>query len=182
MSSLYWTPQSPAFDLIWFVVEQAIHIINVQPTNLQQPWDANMLIWNTTSEECFQPLDEEVKAAVKVNRLQPSISIMKPNVLRQESGTFVLEQLEHRRRFFQEPQGKLHLHPFHSRERHTSPQPTSLKLHTNTHKIKKMYACAFDFALNWKFESHLDTTCSAPNSRQLVTVWSTKKQRLQKQM
>lgn len=96
-----------------------------------------MLIWNTTSEECFQPFDEEVKAAVKVNRLQPSISIMKPNVLRQESGTFVLEQLEHRRRFFQEPQSKLHLRPFHSRERHTSPQPTSLKLHTNTHKIKK---------------------------------------------
>ncbi len=57
MSSLYsWLPQSPDLNPIehlWDVVEREIHIMNVQPTNLQQLCDAIMSIWTKISEECF---------------------------------------------------------------------------------------------------------------------------------
>lgn len=36
------------------VVEQEIHIIDVQPTSLQQLSDALMSVWTKVSEECFQ--------------------------------------------------------------------------------------------------------------------------------
>ncbi len=58
---LKWAPQSPDLNPIehlWDVVEREIHIMDVQPTNLQQLCDAIMLIWTKISEECFQHLVE----------------------------------------------------------------------------------------------------------------------------
>ncbi len=54
MSSLYSNDhQSPDLNLIehlWDVVEREIHIMDVQPTNLQQLRDAIMSIWTKISE------------------------------------------------------------------------------------------------------------------------------------
>ncbi len=54
-----WPPHSPALNPIehlWDVVEWEIHIMDVQPPNLQQLRDAIMSIWTKISEECFQHL------------------------------------------------------------------------------------------------------------------------------
>ncbi len=56
---LKWPPQSPDLNPIehlWDVVEREIHIMVVQPTNLQQLHDAIMSIWTKISEECFNTL------------------------------------------------------------------------------------------------------------------------------
>ncbi len=58
---LKWPPQSPDLNPIehlWDVVERDIHIMDVQPKNLQQLRDAIMSIWAQISEECFQHLVE----------------------------------------------------------------------------------------------------------------------------
>ncbi len=50
---LKWPPQSPDLNPIehlWDVVEREIHIMDVQPTNLQQLRDAIMTIWTKISE------------------------------------------------------------------------------------------------------------------------------------
>ncbi len=72
---LKWPPQSPDLNLIehlWDMVEQEIHIMDVQPTNLQQLRDAIMSIWTKISEECFQHLvasmPRRIKAVLKANR------------------------------------------------------------------------------------------------------------------
>ncbi len=71
---LKWPPQSPDLNPIehlWDVVEREIHIMDVQPTNLQQLCDAIMSIWTKISEECFQHLVESmprrIKAVLKAN-------------------------------------------------------------------------------------------------------------------
>ncbi len=72
---LKWPPQSPDLNPIehlWDVVEREIHIMDVQPTNLQQLCDAIMSIWTKISEECFQHLVESmpqrIKAVLKAKR------------------------------------------------------------------------------------------------------------------
>ncbi len=65
---LKWPPQSPDLNPIehlWDVVEREIHIMDVQPTNLQQLRDAIMSIWNKISEECFQHLVESMPRRIK---------------------------------------------------------------------------------------------------------------------
>ncbi len=65
---LKWPPQSPDINQIehlWDVVEQEIHIIDVQPTNLQKLCDAIMSIWTKISEECFQHLVESMLRRIK---------------------------------------------------------------------------------------------------------------------
>ncbi len=60
---LKWPPQSPDLNPIehlWDVVEQKIHITDVQLTYLQQLRDAIMPIWTNISEECFQHLVESM--------------------------------------------------------------------------------------------------------------------------
>ncbi len=60
---LKWPPQSPYLNPIehlWDVVEREIHIMDVQPTNLQQLRDAIRSIWTKISEECFQHLVESM--------------------------------------------------------------------------------------------------------------------------
>ncbi len=64
-----WPPQSPDFNPIeqlWDVVERDIHIMDVQPTNLQQLRDAIISIWTNISEECFQHLVESMPRRIKV--------------------------------------------------------------------------------------------------------------------
>ncbi len=46
--------RSQLIDHLWDMVEQEIHIMDVQPTDLQQLHDAIMSIWTKISEECFQ--------------------------------------------------------------------------------------------------------------------------------
>ncbi len=72
---LKWPPQSPDLNPIehlWDVVEREIHIMDVQPTNLQQLRDAIMSIRTNISEECFQRLVESmprrIKAVLKARR------------------------------------------------------------------------------------------------------------------
>ncbi len=65
---LKWPPQSPDLNPIehlWDVVEQEIHIMDVQPTNQQQLCDAIMSIWTKISEECFQHLVESMPRSIK---------------------------------------------------------------------------------------------------------------------
>ncbi len=61
-------PQSPdlnPIEQLWDVVEQEIHIMDVQPTNLQQLRDAVMSIWTKISEECFQHLVEPMPQRIE---------------------------------------------------------------------------------------------------------------------
>ncbi len=61
---LKWPPQSPDLNLIEHlrdVVEREIHIMDVQPKNLQQLRDAIMSIWTKICEECFQHLAESMQ-------------------------------------------------------------------------------------------------------------------------
>ncbi len=62
---LKWPPQSPDFNPIehlWDVVEREIHIMDVQPTNLQQLRDAIMSIWTKFSSKTLLNLCyEEVR-------------------------------------------------------------------------------------------------------------------------
>lgn len=44
---------------------QEIHIMDVQPTNVQQLCDAVMSIWTKTSEEYFQQLVDSVSWIIK---------------------------------------------------------------------------------------------------------------------
>ncbi len=63
-----WPPQSPDLNPIehlWDVVEREIHIMDIQPTNLQQLRDAIMSIWTKISEECFQHLVESMPHRIK---------------------------------------------------------------------------------------------------------------------
>ncbi len=65
---LKWPPQSPDLNPVehlWDAVEREIHIMDVQPTNLQQLRDAIMLIWTKISEECFQHLVESMPRRIK---------------------------------------------------------------------------------------------------------------------
>ncbi len=65
---LKWPPQSPDLNPIehlWDVVEREIHIMDVQPTNLQQLRDAIVPIWTNISEECFQHLVESMPRRIK---------------------------------------------------------------------------------------------------------------------
>ncbi len=65
---LKWPPRSPDFNSIeqlWDVVKREIHIMDVQPTNLQQLCDAIMSIWTKISEECFQHLVESMPRRIK---------------------------------------------------------------------------------------------------------------------
>ncbi len=78
---LKWPPQSPDLNPIehlWDVVEREIHIMDIQPTNLQQLRDAIMSILTNISEECFQHLVESmprrIKAVLKAKGVQPGTS------------------------------------------------------------------------------------------------------------
>ncbi len=78
-----WPPQSPDLNPIehlWDVVEREIRIMDVQPTNLQQLYDANMSIWTKISEECFQHLVESmpqrIKAVLKATRRRGSNPVL----------------------------------------------------------------------------------------------------------
>ncbi len=51
---------------LWDVVEWEIHIMDVQPINLQQLCDAIMSIWTKISEECFQHLVESMPRRIKI--------------------------------------------------------------------------------------------------------------------
>ncbi len=65
---LKWPPQSPDLNPIehlWDVVEWEIHIMDVQPTNLQQLCEALMSIWTKISEECFQHLVKSMPQRIK---------------------------------------------------------------------------------------------------------------------
>ncbi len=65
---LKWPPQSPDLNPIEHlqdVVEREIHIMDVQPTNLQQLCDAIVSIWTKISEECFQHLVESMPRRIK---------------------------------------------------------------------------------------------------------------------
>ncbi len=65
---LKWPPQSPDLNPIEHlldVVEREIHIMDVQPTNLQQLRDAIMSIWTKISEKCLQHLIESMPRIIK---------------------------------------------------------------------------------------------------------------------
>ncbi len=52
--------RSQSIEHLCDVVEREIHIMDVQPTNLQQLRDAIMSMWTKISEECFQHLVESM--------------------------------------------------------------------------------------------------------------------------
>ena len=60
------------------VVEREICIMDVQPTNLQQLYDATLSLWTKLSEECFQHLGESmsqiIKAVLKAKGIQSDTS------------------------------------------------------------------------------------------------------------
>ncbi len=61
-------PQSPdlyPIEHLCDVVEREIHIMDVQPTNLQQLRDAIMSIWTKISEECFKHIVESMPRRTK---------------------------------------------------------------------------------------------------------------------
>ncbi len=65
---LKWPPQSPDLNPIehlWDVREHEIHIMDEQPTNLQQLRDAIMLIWTKVSDKCFQHLVKSMPRRIK---------------------------------------------------------------------------------------------------------------------
>ncbi len=81
MYEIKWPPQSPDLNPIehlWDVVEREIHIMDVQPTNLQQLCEAIMTILTKISEERFQHLVESmprrIKAVLKTKAVQPGTS------------------------------------------------------------------------------------------------------------
>jgi len=56
-TELKWPPQSPDLNPIehlWDVLEREIHIMDMEPTNLQQLCEAIMTILAKVFEECFQ--------------------------------------------------------------------------------------------------------------------------------
>ncbi len=57
--------RSPSVEHIWDAVEREIHIMDVQPTNLQKLRDAIMSIQTKISEECFQHLVESMPRRIK---------------------------------------------------------------------------------------------------------------------
>ncbi len=72
-----WFLESPDLNLIEHirdVVEREIHIMDVQPTNLQQLCDAIMSIWTKISEECFQHLVESMPQRIKAVLKAKSVS------------------------------------------------------------------------------------------------------------
>ncbi len=76
---LKWPPQSPdlsPIEHLWDVVEREIHIMDVQPTNLQQLRDAIMSIWTKMSDECFQHIlcHEELRQFWRQKGVQPGTS------------------------------------------------------------------------------------------------------------
>ncbi len=72
MCSLYsnglQSPDLNPIEHLWDVVEREIHIMDVQPTNLQQLCDAIMSIWTKISEECIQHLVESMPRRIKAVR------------------------------------------------------------------------------------------------------------------
>ncbi len=65
---LKWPPQSPDLNPIehlWDVVEREIHVMDVQPTNLQQLRDAIMSIWTKIFEKSVQQLVESMPWRIK---------------------------------------------------------------------------------------------------------------------
>ncbi len=64
MSSLYsnglQSPDLNPIEHLWDVVGREIHIMDVQPTNLQQLCDNIMSIWTKISEKCLQHLVESM--------------------------------------------------------------------------------------------------------------------------
>ncbi len=65
---LKWPPQSPDLnptEHLWDVVEREIHIMDVQPTNLQQLRDAIKSIRTKISEKCFQHLIKSMPRRIK---------------------------------------------------------------------------------------------------------------------
>ncbi len=78
---LKWPPQSPDLnprEHLWDVVEREIHIMDVQPTNLQQLRDAIISIWTKISEEWFNTLlnlcHEELRQFWRQKGVQPGTS------------------------------------------------------------------------------------------------------------
>ncbi len=59
------SPDLNPIEHLWDVEEREIHIMDVQPTNLQQLRDAFMTIWTKISEECFQHLVESMPRRIK---------------------------------------------------------------------------------------------------------------------
>ncbi len=57
--------RSQSIEHHWDVVEREIHIMDLQPTNLQQLRDAIMSTWTKISEECLQHLVESMPWRIK---------------------------------------------------------------------------------------------------------------------
>ncbi len=78
---LKWPPQSPDLnpvEQLWDVVEREIHIMDVQPTNLQQLCDAIMTIWPTSLRNVSNTLlnlcHEELRQTWRQKGVQPGTS------------------------------------------------------------------------------------------------------------